>query len=84
MLRNFVYAASRGLGAKAVEMIEWNAAFADRVTFFDGLGHIRFGDVFGNEYISGFCLARNGATGEFYGLGGSQYNYRRKIKTAGE
>jgi hypothetical protein len=48
------------------------------------IGHIRFGDVFGNEYISGFCLARNGATGEFYGLGGSQYNYRRKIKSSGE
>jgi hypothetical protein len=48
------------------------------------VGHIRFGDVFGNEYISGFCLARNGTTGEFYGLGGSKYNYRRKIKNAGE
>lgn len=48
------------------------------------IGHVRFGDVFGNEYISGFCLARNGTTGEFYGLGGSKYNYRRKIKNAGE
>jgi hypothetical protein len=48
------------------------------------IGHIRFGDVFGSEYISGFCFARNGTTGEFYGIGGDGYNYRRKIKNAGE
>ncbi len=48
------------------------------------IGHIRFGDVFGSEYISEFCFARNETTGKFHGIGGNRYNYRRKIKNAGE
>ena len=43
VLRHFVDAAQRGLGALAVEMIEGNAAFADGETLLDSFGDVSLG-----------------------------------------
>src|SRR5689334_12720767 len=40
VLRNFMDAAGWRLDALAIEMIEWDAAFANRVPLFDGFGNV--------------------------------------------
>ena len=49
VLRDFVDAAGGRLNALAIEMIEGDAAFADGVALFDGLGDIGFGQRGGFE-----------------------------------
>jgi hypothetical protein len=48
------------------------------------LGFVRYNDVFENEYIKGFCLRYAPMNNSFYPVGGDDYNYRRKIKAAGQ
>jgi hypothetical protein len=48
------------------------------------MGYVRFNDVFGNEYVRGFCLAFAPNVDKFYPMGGDGYNYRKKTKSAGE
>src|SRR5260370_9175195 len=43
VLGHFVDAAGGRLDALAIEMIEWDAAFADGVALFDGFGDVGFG-----------------------------------------
>jgi hypothetical protein len=47
-------------------------------------GYARYLDVFGNEYVVGFCLAFSPMHDKFYSMGGAGHNYRRKTKSAGE
>ena len=44
VLGDFVDAAGGGLDALAIEMIEWDAAFADGIALFDGFGDVGFGE----------------------------------------
>ncbi len=44
VLRDFVDAASGRFRVDAVKMVERAGAFADGETFFDGFGHVRFGE----------------------------------------
>jgi hypothetical protein len=48
------------------------------------MGYVRYNDVFGNEYVRGFCLGFSPLTGKFYPSGGDGHNYRKKTKSAGE
>jgi hypothetical protein len=48
------------------------------------MGYVRFNDVFGNEYVRGFCLAYAPTEDKFYAVGRDGYNYRKKTKSAGE
>ncbi len=48
------------------------------------MGHVRYNDVFENEYVRGFCLAFSPMTGTFYPVGGEGYNYRKKTKSGGQ
>jgi hypothetical protein len=43
------------------------------------MGQVRYSDVFGNQFLSGFCFALNSASGAFTTYGGAGYNYRRKL-----
>jgi hypothetical protein len=45
------------------------------------MGYARYNDVFGNEYILGFCFAFGTARATFYPVGRDGYNYRKKIKS---
>jgi hypothetical protein len=47
VLRDFVDASRGGFLVNAVEMIERAWALSDGITFFDGLGHIRFSEQHG-------------------------------------
>jgi len=47
-------------------------------------GYARYLDVFGNEYVAGFCLGFSPMHDKFYSMGGDSYNYRKKTKSAGE
>jgi hypothetical protein len=42
-------------------------------------GQVRYADVFGNQYLSGFCYAFNARSNKFYAIGGANHNYRRKL-----
>jgi hypothetical protein len=42
-------------------------------------GHVRYADVFGNQYLSGFCYAFNSYFNRFHAIGGPNHNYRRKL-----
>jgi hypothetical protein len=42
-------------------------------------GHVRYADVFGNQYLSGFCYAFNSYFNRFHAIGGAIHNYRRKL-----
>jgi hypothetical protein len=44
------------------------------------VGQSRYIDLFGNEFISGFCFAYAAARDEWYGFGGAAYNYRRRVE----
>jgi hypothetical protein len=44
------------------------------------VGQCRYIDLFGNEFVSGFCFAHNGTKNYFYLIGGERYNYRRRIE----
>ena len=46
------------------------------------IGQVRYADVFGNQYISGFCYALNEHTRKFYAIGGAAHSYRRKLNEA--
>jgi hypothetical protein len=48
------------------------------------MGYVRYNDVFGNEYIRGFCLGYAPNDDGFYAMGRDGYNYRKKTKSAGE
>jgi hypothetical protein len=48
------------------------------------MGYVRYNDVFGNEYIRGFCLGYAPNDDSFYAMGRDGYNYRKKTKSAGE
>jgi hypothetical protein len=43
------------------------------------VGQARYADVYGNQYISGFCYALNEHSMKFRAVGGSDHNYRRKL-----
>jgi hypothetical protein len=47
-------------------------------------GYARYLDVFENEYVVGFCLCFSPKDGKFYSMGGKEYNYRKKTKSAGQ
>ena len=54
------------------------------VSFINGasvfaFGNVRYVDVFGNQYLSGFCCAFNATSNRFYAIGGANHNYRRKL-----
>lgn len=42
-------------------------------------GQVRYADVFGNQYLSGFCYAFNSYFNRFHAIGGANQNYRRKL-----
>lgn len=50
---------------------QWASVFA--------YGLVRYADVFGNHYLSGFCYAFNAICNRFYAIGGANHNYRRKL-----
>jgi hypothetical protein len=50
---------------------QWASVFA--------YGNVRYADVFGNQYLSGFCYAFNNHSNRFYAIGGANHNYRRKL-----
>ena len=64
VLGDFVDPASRRLNALAVEMVEGDAAFADGVAFFDGLGDVGFGKGGGFEQGAGGGELRGDGGGE--------------------
>jgi hypothetical protein len=43
------------------------------------VGQVRYVDVYGNQYLSGFRLCWNSRLKEFQAMGGSAHNYRRKL-----
>jgi hypothetical protein len=43
------------------------------------IGQVRYSDVFGNQFLSGFCFALNSVSLAFTAYGGVGYNYRRKL-----
>ena len=43
------------------------------------VGQARYADVFGNQYISGFCYFLNERSMTFQAMGGTAHNYRRKL-----
>lgn len=43
------------------------------------IGQVRYSDVFGNQFLSGFCFAINSVSLAFAAYGGAGYNYRRKL-----
>ncbi|MCJ2087116.1 hypothetical protein MKK88_14130 [Methylobacterium sp. E-005] len=43
------------------------------------IGQVRYADVSGSQYVTGFCFALNSFSGKFYGMGGSPYNHRRRL-----
>ncbi len=43
------------------------------------VGQVRFNDVFGNYFITGFCFAYREADKVFYAIGGTDHNYQRKL-----
>ncbi len=43
------------------------------------VGQIKYGDVFGNTYVGGFCQAFIPSERRFHGTGGPDRNYRRMI-----
>ena len=43
------------------------------------IGQVRYADVFGNQYLSGFCFFYNTVARIFYASGGAGHNYRRKL-----
>jgi hypothetical protein len=42
------------------------------------MGFVRYTDIFGNRYISGFCFLFSHEDNRFVLAGGSAYNYRRR------
>lgn len=42
-------------------------------------GHVRYADVFGNHFLTGFCYYRNGWGHGWHAQGGPGHNYRRKL-----
>jgi hypothetical protein len=50
---------------------QWASVFA--------CGLVRYSDVFGNHYLSGFCYVFNAHSNRFYAIGGANHNYRRKL-----
>jgi hypothetical protein len=42
-------------------------------------GQVRYADVFGNQYLSGFSYAFNSYFNRFHAVGGANHNYRRKL-----
>jgi hypothetical protein len=48
---------------------------AERFYFF---GFFRYTDIFGGNYVSGFCFLFNQMDNSFIRAGGDEYNYRRK------
>lgn len=58
--------------------------FNPDVEMFWFLGFVRYNDVFENEYVRGFCLAYSPMKNRFYPVGNDGYNYRKKIKPAGQ
>jgi hypothetical protein len=42
------------------------------------MGFVRYTDIFGNRYISGFCFIFHGAENRFALAGGRAYNYRHR------
>lgn len=46
------------------------------------IGQVRYADASGVQYVTGFCFALNAFSGKFYGMGGSPYNYRRRLSEA--
>jgi hypothetical protein len=43
------------------------------------MGQVRYSDVFGNQFLSGFCFSLNPVSVAFTTYGGAGYNYRRKL-----
>jgi len=42
-------------------------------------GHVRYADVFGNQFLTGFCYYRNGWGHHWNAQGGPEHNFRRKL-----
>lgn len=55
----------------------WTPADQTRAAWL--VGQTRYADVFGNQFISGFCSYRNPYSGRWVMLGGPAYNFRRKL-----
>jgi hypothetical protein len=58
--------------------------FADESNIVWLMGYARYEDVFDNKYILGFCFAFGTEKAAFYPVGGDGYNYRKKIRSAGQ
>jgi len=58
------------------------AALRDPNSTYWIIGQVRYADPSGAQYVSGFCFALNNFSGKFYALGGSPYNYRRRLSEA--
>jgi len=43
------------------------------------MGHVRYADVFGNQFLTGFCYFQTNYQSIWRAQGGPAYNYRRKL-----
>jgi hypothetical protein len=61
-----------------LEQVAAEALYGHRETSFM-VGQVRYTDVFGNQFLTGFCYALNIHTQSFYGIGGIEHNFRRTL-----
>ncbi len=56
----------------------WTPADQERVAWL--VGAVRYTDVFGNHFITGFCFYRNARYGHWIAIGSISHNFRRKLE----
>ncbi len=56
---------------------DWTPANQEKVAWING--HVRYADLFGNQFITRFCYYRHPYQGRWLAYGGPDHNVRQKL-----